>query len=413
MEMGAPFEGDTAGRGLLDPMPDWVATQIDMADYVDYLKAPVGTWDGKTYRVSVDGDTHTLAYRTDYYADPTLTAAWTAEGHAGDWAPPTTWEQVNEQSKFLAGKTDPLTGSARLRHRRPAQVLLGRLRLLLPGRPRRRLLEGPGQPGLAVRPGHDEAAREQPRLGAGDPGRDRPPEHAGRVSARPDQRGPEHDRVPAVPGRHRRAGHVVGRCGLQRQDLRHLGRGPRGRLRHRPRRGPVLRLDDGRLGGERQPGSEQRLHRLGRLRHQPRLERRAEAQVHVVGCGPPGRQGPVALDGGLSVRLPAVPQLALQHRRVGRGRLRPAFIEDYLSSNADSYNHPNAANEPRIPGIFQYYSRAEDELVQGSAAAAPRRSRSRTTSRRAGRRSPTRSVATASSSCTGPRSGCSDARGAR
>ena len=42
-----------------------------------------------------------------------------------------------------------------------------------------------------------------------------------------------------------------------------------------------------------------------------------------------------------------------------------AFIEDYLSSNADSYNHPNAAIEPRIPGIFQYYSRAEDELVKG------------------------------------------------
>ena len=67
MEMGAPFEGDTAGRGLLDPMPDWVATQIDMADYVDYLKPPIGTWDGETYRISIDGDTHTLAYRTDYY----------------------------------------------------------------------------------------------------------------------------------------------------------------------------------------------------------------------------------------------------------------------------------------------------------------------------------------------------------
>ena len=40
------------------------------------------------------------------------------------------------------------------------------------------------------------------------------------------------------------------------------------------------------------------------------------------------------------------------------------FIEDYLSSNADSYNHPNAANEPRIPGIFQYYSVAEDELAK-------------------------------------------------
>ena len=44
-----------------------------------------------------------------------------------------------------------------------------------------------------------------------------------------------------------------------------------------------------------------------------------------------------------------------------------AFIEDYLGSNADSYNHPNAAIEPRIPGIFQYYSVAEDELAKGYA----------------------------------------------
>ena len=39
-----------------------------------------------------------------------------------------------------------------------------------------------------------------------------------------------------------------------------------------------------------------------------------------------------------------------------------AFASDYLASEADSYNHPNAAIEPRIPGIFQYYSIAEDEL---------------------------------------------------
>jgi multiple sugar transport system substrate-binding protein len=44
-----------------------------------------------------------------------------------------------------------------------------------------------------------------------------------------------------------------------------------------------------------------------------------------------------------------------------------AFIEDYLGSNLDSYNHPNAAIEPRIPGIFQYYSVAEDELAKGFA----------------------------------------------
>jgi len=41
-----------------------------------------------------------------------------------------------------------------------------------------------------------------------------------------------------------------------------------------------------------------------------------------------------------------------------------AFIEDYLSSQGDSYNHPNTAIEPRIPGIFQYYSVAEDELAK-------------------------------------------------
>ena len=41
-----------------------------------------------------------------------------------------------------------------------------------------------------------------------------------------------------------------------------------------------------------------------------------------------------------------------------------AFISSYLASKSNSYNHPNAAIEPRIPGIFQYYSVAEDELAK-------------------------------------------------
>ncbi len=86
--MGAPFEGDTAGKGLLDEMPDWVKAQIDMDDYVNYLKAPVGTWDGKTYRITIDGDCHTFAYRTDYLTDEAIAAA------TGVKEPPTTWEQV-------------------------------------------------------------------------------------------------------------------------------------------------------------------------------------------------------------------------------------------------------------------------------------------------------------------------------
>ncbi|MEL7088162.1 MAG: substrate-binding domain-containing protein, partial [Planctomycetota bacterium] len=85
VEMGAPFEGDVLGKGLASEMPDWVKEQIDMDDYVDYLKAPVGTWDGKTYRVSIDGDCHTFCYRTDYFGD----------GAIGGAEVPKTWQEVN------------------------------------------------------------------------------------------------------------------------------------------------------------------------------------------------------------------------------------------------------------------------------------------------------------------------------
>ena len=104
IEMGAPFEGDVCGKGLASEMPDWVKTQIEMDDYVGYLKAPVGTWGGKTYRISIDGDCHTFNYRTDYFADADLAAAWKAEGHEGDFAVPKTWQKVQEVTKFLKGK---------------------------------------------------------------------------------------------------------------------------------------------------------------------------------------------------------------------------------------------------------------------------------------------------------------------
>jgi multiple sugar transport system substrate-binding protein len=104
LEMGAPFEGDVCGKGLASEMPDWVKTQIDIADYVNYLKPPVGTWGGKTYRVTIDGDCHSFNYRTDYFADKNLAAAWKAAGGKGEWAPPRTWQQVQAMTKFLKGK---------------------------------------------------------------------------------------------------------------------------------------------------------------------------------------------------------------------------------------------------------------------------------------------------------------------
>ncbi|MEP5514017.1 MAG: extracellular solute-binding protein, partial [Bauldia litoralis] len=104
IEMGAPFEGDTASKGLLDEMPEWVKTLIDMDDYVNYLKAPVGTWDGKTYRISIDGDCHTFSYRTDYLTDEAITAA------TGVTSPPTTWDVVDDMTVKVKGQTDPLSG---------------------------------------------------------------------------------------------------------------------------------------------------------------------------------------------------------------------------------------------------------------------------------------------------------------
>ena len=104
IEMGAPFEGDVCGKGLASVMPDWVKDQIDMDDYVGYLQAPVGTWEGKTYRISIDGDCHNFNYRTDYFEDADLAAAWKAEGHESPWEVPKTWQKVQEVTKYLKGK---------------------------------------------------------------------------------------------------------------------------------------------------------------------------------------------------------------------------------------------------------------------------------------------------------------------
>src|SRR5687767_7256229 len=105
LQMGAPFEGDVCGKGLASEMPDWVKQQIEMDDVVAYLQPPVGTWDGKTYRITVDGDAHNFNYRTDVFSDAGLAEAWRADGgdKAGlaEWGVPTTWQQVQAVTKFL------------------------------------------------------------------------------------------------------------------------------------------------------------------------------------------------------------------------------------------------------------------------------------------------------------------------
>ena len=107
IEMGAPFEGDMGVKDLLSEMPEWVKKQVDFDDYVNYLKPPVGTWNGKIHRITIDSDCHTMNRRTDIFSDPDLAKDWKDwkdKADLGEWGAPKTWPQVQAVTKFLKGK---------------------------------------------------------------------------------------------------------------------------------------------------------------------------------------------------------------------------------------------------------------------------------------------------------------------
>jgi multiple sugar transport system substrate-binding protein len=370
MEMGAPFEGDTAGRGLLDPMPDWVAEQIDMEDYVDYLKAPVGTWDDQTYRISIDGDTHTLAYRTDYYDNADFAAAWAEEGDGSEWAPPTTWEQVNAQSKFLAGKTDPLTGLDAYGIVDPLNYLWGGFGFYFLADRAAPYVKHPDNAAWLFDP-------ETMKPLVNTPGWVQAIQDVIDLMAAPGAYPP--DQINADPNTTAFQQFLAGTGGavMWWGDV-----GSNARTSDTSLVGDVVGFDIN-------PGST-RVYNW----QSGEWEDTANVSPHnaYIGWGVyvtnrvSGDElkrkcawSAAAHLGGkdLSLWTSAYPSGFQPYRNshfnydeweaAGYDR---AFVEDYLSSNADSYNHPNAANEPRIPGIFQYYSRAEDELVKGLGSGA-------------------------------------------
>ncbi len=370
MEMGAPFEGDTAGRGLLDPMPEWVATQIDMDDYVDYLKAPIGTWDDQTYRISIDGDTHTLAYRTDYYDNEEFAAAWAEEGDGGEWAPPTTWEQVNAQSKFLAGKTDPLTGLDAYGIVDPLNYLWGGFGFYFLADRAAPYVKHPDNPAWLFDPDTMEPL-------VNNPGWVQAIQDVMDLMATPGAYPP--DQINADPNTTAFQQFLAGTGGavMWWGDV-----GSNARTSDTSLVGDVVGFDINpgttrvynSVSGEWEDAANVSPHNayigwgvyVTNRVSADELKRKCawSAAAHLGGKD-------------LSLWTSAYPSGFQPYRNshfdydeweaAGYDR---AFVEDYLSSNADSYNHPNAANEPRIPGIFQYYSRAEDELVKGLGSGA-------------------------------------------
>ena len=355
VEMGAPFEGDVLGKGLASEMPDWVKAQIDMDDYVDYLKAPVGTWNGKTYRVSIDGDCHSFAYRKDYFGPDGI----------GGAEVPTTWQQINQVSKDLIGKEDPLTGLPAHGYLDPLKGWGGFGFYFLENRAAA-YAKHPGSPAwlfdpetmtpMVNNPAWVQAIQDVMDL-----------IEAGAYPT---------DQINADPGTTAFQQFLAGTGSM----LMWWGDvGSSARTSDSSVVGDVVgfginpgsdRVYNSQTGAWEETYNEApNMAYLGwgvyvtnRVSGDEKKRKAAwSAAAHLGGKD-------------ISLWMSAYPSGFQPYRNshfqydeweaAGYDR---EFIEDYLGSNADSYNHPNAAIEPRIPGIFQYYSVAEDELAKGFA----------------------------------------------
>jgi multiple sugar transport system substrate-binding protein len=361
IEMGAPFEGDVCGKGLASEMPAWVADQIEMDDYVSYLKAPVGTWEGKTYRISIDGDCHTFNYRTDYFADAGLAEAWAAEGHSGAWEVPRTWQKVQEVTKFLGGKK--FQGQDAIGYLDPTKGWGGFAFYFL------------GSRATAYAKHPDDKAwlfdRDTMKPRINNPAWVRAIQDV--IDALPHE---APDQLNADPGT----------TGFQ-QFLAGTGSmlswwgdiGSNAQTSDSSVVGDVIGFDilpgsddvynastgqwDTLAGG---PNYAPNMAYIGwGVYVMARVDSDAKKRKAAWSCA--------AHLGGKDISLwaSAYPSGFQPYRNshfnipewVEAG-YDEAFIKSYLDSESNSYNHPNAAIEPRIPGIFQYYSVAEDELAK-------------------------------------------------
>jgi multiple sugar transport system substrate-binding protein len=361
VEMGAPFEGDVCGKGLASEMPDWVKTQIEMDDYVGYLKAPVGTWGGKTYRISIDGDCHTFNYRTDVFSDAELAKAWKDEGHQGEWGVPNTWQKVQEVTKFLKGKK--IKGQDAYGYLDAAKGWGGFAFYFLESR------------ATAYAKHPDDKAwlfdidTMKPRVN--NPAFVRAIQDV--VDALPDEPA---DQLNADPGTTAFQQFLAGTGSMLAWwgDV-----------------GSMAKTSDASVVGDTVafsilPGSDDvynaKTSQWDKLPTGPNFA----PNMAYIGWGvyvmarvdsDPAKQkaawSAAAHLGGKDISLwtSAYPSGFQPYRNshfnvpewVAAG-YDEAFISSYLKSESDSYNHPNAAIEPRIPGIFQYYSVAEDELAK-------------------------------------------------
>jgi len=359
-EMGAPFEGDVCGKGLTSEMPDWVKKQIDIDDLVNYLKPPVGTWDGKQYRVTIDGDTHNFNYRADVFADADLAKAWKDGGGEGEWGVPKTWQQVQAVTRFLKGK------------KFKGQEVYGYLDAPKPWGGFGFYFLGSRATAYAKHPDDKawlfDADTMKPRVN--NPAWVRaiqdvidalPSEPADQINADPNTTGFQQFLAGTgsmIPwwgdiGSNAKTNDssVVGDlCGFDilpgSDDVYNSKTGKWEKLASGPNYAPNLAY----LGWG--------IYVMARVDSDSKKHKAAwSAAAHLGGKD-------------LAIWTAMYPSGFQCYRNsqhdidewVAAGYDK-AFISNYLDSQFNSYNHPNGAIEPRIPGIFQYYSAAEDILA--------------------------------------------------
>ncbi|API55041.1 sugar ABC transporter substrate-binding protein (plasmid) [Rhizobium leguminosarum] len=361
LEMGAPFEGDVCGKGLASEMPDWVKAQIDMDDYVDYLKAPVGTWDGKTYRISVDGDCHNFNYRADYFTDADLAKAWKDEGHKGEWGVPKTWQKVQEVTKFLKGKT---IGGMEAIGYLDAPKAWGGFGFYFLGSRATAYAKHPDDKAWLF-----DVDTMKPRI-------NNPPwvrAIQDVIDALPSESG---DQLNADPGTTAFQQFLAGTgsmvswwgdvgSGARTSDTSVIGDTvafdilPGSDDVYNSKTGQWDKLPSGPNHAPNMAYLGWGVYVMARVDSDEKKKKAAwSAAAHLGGKD-------------LALWMAAYPSGFQCYRKsqfdtkewVEAG-YDEAFISNYLASQSNSYNHPNAAIEPRIPGIFQYYSVAEDELAK-------------------------------------------------
>lgn len=355
IEMGAPFEGDTAGRGLLDEMPDWVATQIEADDLVNYLKPPVGTWDGKTYRINLDGDTHTFAYRKDYFGEGSITGLAEAPRH---------WDEIDAMTVAIKGKSDPLTGAPAYGFLDPLKYQWGGFGFYFLEDRATAYVKHPDDPAWLFDPD-----TMKPRVN-----------NPGWVQAiqdvldlvKADAYPP--DQLNADPNT-TAFSQFLGGTGAALTWWGDVG--SNARTSDTSVVGDVVGFDIN-------PGAKRVYnHAAGAWEEKenfaPNLAYLGWGVYVTAKVSGDEKKRKAAWSaaahlGGKDISLWMVAYPSgfqpyrnshFQYEEWEAAGYDRAYIEDYLGSNLDSYNHPNGAIEPRIPGIFQYYSIAEDELVKG------------------------------------------------